>query len=42
VTRPMIFMQFLLRAMILTVSSSGTPGWQIGGTMAVAICHSLT
>jgi len=41
-TRPMIFMLFLLRAMIPMVSSSGTPGAQIGAKIAVAICHSLT
>jgi len=41
VTKPMIFMRFLLRAMIPTGSSSGTPGGQTGATMAAATCHSL-
>jgi len=38
-TWPMIFMWFLLRAMIATVSSSGTPGAQTGATMAAATCQ---
>jgi len=41
-TCPMIFMLFPLRAMIATVSSSGTPGAQTGATMVVATCHLST
>jgi len=41
-TRPMIFMQLLLRVMTPTVSSLGTPGSLIGTTMVAATCHLLT
>jgi len=37
----MISMQLLLRAMIPTGSSSGTPGGWTGATMAAAICPSV-
>jgi len=42
VTKPMISMQFLLRAMIPKGTSSGTPGGQTGATMAAATLPSVT
>jgi len=41
VTKPVISMQLILRAMEPTGSSLGTPGGLNGGTMAEATCPSV-